>query len=76
MRQKEMQKLEILDLRIPDWNPFPEEKRGCPFCGGHSKALFLMTDNLPVSQCSNCRTTVLNAIGYGSLRFCRACEVT
>ena len=55
MRLERLQKLEKLDLRIPDWNPFPQEVRICPFCGEHAEPLFLRPDGLPVSQCSICR---------------------
>lgn len=48
-------KLDKLDPRVPDWDPFPLERRGCPFCGEYSAPLFLRPDNLPVSQCSKCR---------------------
>lgn len=51
----ELLKLPALDDRIPDWKPFPQEHRECPFCGKHSAPLFLRPDNLPVSQCSQCR---------------------
>lgn len=50
-----LQKLDKLDPRVPDWDPFPLERRGCPFCGEYSAPLFLRPDNLPVSQCGQCR---------------------
>jgi 2-polyprenyl-3-methyl-5-hydroxy-6-metoxy-1,4-benzoquinol methylase len=50
-----LHKLDNLDPRVPCWNPFPLERRGCPFCKEYSVPLFLRPDNLPVSQCGQCR---------------------
>ncbi len=55
MTQIELRKLDYLDNRIFNWQPFPSEKRSCPFCGEYSIPLFLRPDNLPVSQCNRCR---------------------
>jgi len=55
MNPLELEKLAPLDNRIPDWKPFPHERRDCPFCGKYSDPLFLRPDNLPVSQCIQCR---------------------
>ena len=50
-----LHKLDSLDPRVPKWDPFPLENRGCPFCGKYAVPLFLRPDNLPVSQCDRCR---------------------
>ncbi len=50
-----LHKLDKLDPRVHHWDPFPTERRGCPFCGEYSAPLFLRPDDLPVSQCSRCR---------------------
>ena len=55
MTPSQIEKLDSLDSRIPVWDPFPVERRSCPFCGEYSDPLFLRPDNLPVSQCGQCR---------------------
>ena len=55
MRLEGLQKLDNLVLRIPNWEPFPRERRDCPFCGEYSDPLFLRPDSLPVAQCHRCR---------------------
>ena len=55
MNPSKIEKLDSLDSRVPDWMPFPLKKRGCPFCEEYSDPLFLRPDNLPVSQCLQCR---------------------
>jgi 2-polyprenyl-3-methyl-5-hydroxy-6-metoxy-1,4-benzoquinol methylase len=55
MRVDGLKKLDNLASRVPDWKPFPRDRRNCPFCGDYSDPLFLRPDSLPVSQCQRCR---------------------
>ena len=55
MRLAGLQKLDNLAPWVPDWKPFPRERRDCPFCGDYSDPLFLRPDSLPVTQCHRCR---------------------
>lgn len=43
-----------LDPRAPNWQPFPVQKRDCPFCGREASPLFIRPDKLPVAQCNLC----------------------
>lgn len=61
MNPLEIEKLDSLDSRVPDWKPFPQKKRACPFCGEYSDPTFLRPDNLPVSQCLQCRCFYVSA---------------
>lgn len=50
-----LRKLDNLDPSVPFWDPFPLERRSCPFCKKYSAPLFLRPDNLPVLQSGQCR---------------------
>lgn len=40
---------------LPAWDPFPTQRRECPWCAGRGADVLLRPDGLPLAQCPGCR---------------------